>query len=165
MLIEKRFSENEFYLYMNGRLVYKKWFDLGYSKVFDRGAWSKYTDFTYTDLDIQDSPNIITVKAKIRFKTKAEGGRSISIQNGFRPDHVFEYEENGKLHQAFIGEISFDEYEELELGKSYEVNVRFPFAQRIERFIDKGRKWWIHEGLLQIGEGEMLDIEIPQTEQ
>lgn len=163
MIITKKVSEhNELYLYMNGKLIYKKWMNTRQSIVLDIRAYDKYTYASYTDLDIQNSPNIITVKAKIRFKTADEGGRSISVKSGYRPDHVFEYEEDGKLHQAFIGEINFDKYEELELGKTYEVNVRFPFAQRIERFIDKGRKWWIHEGPLKIGEGEMLDIEIPQ---
>ncbi len=164
MNIRKEFSDNEFYLYMNGKLVYKKWFDLGYSKVFDRFPWSKHTEFSYTDLDVENSMNIITVKAKVRFKTLLEGGRNKGILSGYRCDQVFEYDENGKVYQTFTADFSFGDFPELELGKTYEVNVRFPNAQRVERFMEKGRKWWIHEGSILVGEGEMLDIEIPQIE-
>ena len=162
MVIEKRFSDNEFYLLMNGELIYKKWFNLGYSRVFDRGAWSKHTEFSYTDLDVENSMNIITVRAKVRFKTYEEGGRNKGILSRYRCDQVFEYDEDGKVYQAFMAEFSFEDFAELELGKTYEVNVRFPNAQRVERFMEKGRKWWIHEGSVLVGEGEMLEIEMPK---
>lgn len=34
---------NELYLYMNGKLIFKKWIDAGHSKVFDLMAYDKYT--------------------------------------------------------------------------------------------------------------------------
>ncbi|MFK7981484.1 MAG: hypothetical protein AB8G86_15980 [Saprospiraceae bacterium] len=50
MIITKKISkDNEFYLYMNGQLVYKKWLNQGYSKVFDVMAYGKNTYVSYTD--------------------------------------------------------------------------------------------------------------------
>ena len=50
MIITKKISrDNEFYLYMNGKLIYKKWLNEGYSKVFDVMAYGKDTYVSYTD--------------------------------------------------------------------------------------------------------------------
>lgn len=47
-LFTKRISEdNELYLYANGKLIYKRWMDLGYSKVFD---WHAYGKDTFTSI-------------------------------------------------------------------------------------------------------------------
>jgi len=70
MVIFKEISkDNELYLYMNGKLIYKRWLNTGQSKVFDVMAYDKYTYASYTDLDVKNSPYLINVKAKIRFKT------------------------------------------------------------------------------------------------
>lgn len=164
MLITKEISKNnEFYLYMNGKLIYKRWLNTGQSKVFDIMAYDRYTHTSYTDLDVINSPYLICVTAKIRFKTEEEGGRVNGIKNGYRPNHVFEYKENGELKEAFMGDIGFDEPEILELGKEYEVAIRFPLVQRIERFMDIGRKWWIHEANRQLGEAEIIKFEMPNN--
>jgi len=63
-----------------------------------------------------------------------------------------------------MGDIGFDTQDLLELGKEYEVMVRFPLVQRIERFMDKGRKWWIHEGARKVGQAEIVEFEMPQGE-
>lgn len=165
MIITKEISKhNELYLYMNGKLIFKKWLNLGYSKVFDVMAYDKYTYASYTDLDVKNSPNLILVKAKLRLKTEEEGGRKTGIMSGYRPDHVFEYKENGIFNQAFMREIQFDEKELLELGKEHEVKILFPFAQGIERFMEKGRKWWIDERPLQIGEAKIIEFELPKKQ-
>ena len=39
----KEIKGNELYVYMNGKLIYKKWLDTGASKVFDLQAYDKYT--------------------------------------------------------------------------------------------------------------------------
>ena len=50
MIITKKTSkDNEFYLYMNGKLIYKKWLNTGQSKVFDVMGYDKYTYISYTD--------------------------------------------------------------------------------------------------------------------
>lgn len=164
MLVTKEISKNnELYLYMNGKLIYKKWLNSGYSKVFDVMAYDKYTYASYTDLDVRNSPYLIQVKAKIRFYTAEEGGRRNGIISGYRPNHVFEYKDNGEMVEAFMGDIGFDNKEILELGKEHVVMVRFPFVQRIERFMDKERKWWIHEGSRKIGEAKIIEFVIPEN--
>ncbi|MBW8523962.1 hypothetical protein K0U91_01805 [Chryseobacterium chendengshani] len=42
-IFNKVTKDNEFYLYMNGKLIYKKWLLTGVSKVFDIMAYDKYT--------------------------------------------------------------------------------------------------------------------------
>jgi hypothetical protein len=43
MIFKKETKENELYVYMNGKLIYKKWLNTGESKVFDLIAYDKYT--------------------------------------------------------------------------------------------------------------------------
>lgn len=44
MAISKKISDdNELYLYMNGKLIYKRWLNDGYSKVFDKTAYGRDT--------------------------------------------------------------------------------------------------------------------------
>ncbi|MCE2612785.1 hypothetical protein LVD13_07360 [Flavobacteriaceae bacterium D16] len=43
MAFIKKTRGNELYVYMNGKLIYKKWLDTGVSKVFDLQAYDKYT--------------------------------------------------------------------------------------------------------------------------
>ncbi len=164
MLITKKITEhNELYLYMNGKLIYKKWLDTGQSKVFDVMAYDKYTYASYTDLDIKDGPHLIHVKANIRFKTTEEGGRKNGINSGYSPNHVFEYNENGELLDTFVGDIKIKGDRFMELGKEYEAKVRFVFSQRLEKFIEKGRKWWIHEGAKMVGEAEIIGFELSKA--
>ncbi|WP_297695186.1 hypothetical protein [uncultured Eudoraea sp.] len=43
MAFKKETKDNEIYVYMNGKLIYKKWLDTGASKVFDLQAYDKFT--------------------------------------------------------------------------------------------------------------------------
>tara|TARA_R110002049_G_scaffold203024_1_gene373519 strand:- start:48 stop:203 length:156 start_codon:yes stop_codon:yes gene_type:complete len=43
MIFKKKTKDNELYVYMNGKLIYKKWLNTGQSKVFDVMAYNKYT--------------------------------------------------------------------------------------------------------------------------
>ena len=165
MLITKKISkDNEFYLYLNGKLIYKKWLNTGQSKIFDVMAYDKYTYASYNDLKIESSHDLIKIKAKIRLRTTEEGGRVNGISSGYRPNHVFEYKENGMLKETFIGDIQFGKGTFLELGKECEVMVRFLLIPKIERFMEIGRKWWIHEGALKVGEAEIIEFEVTQDE-
>ncbi len=50
MIIRKEIKDdNELYLYFNGKLIYKRWLNLGYSKVFDRFAYGKDTFISITE--------------------------------------------------------------------------------------------------------------------
>ena len=162
MIITKKISEhNELYLYMNGKLIYKKWLNTGQSKVFDVMAYDKYTYASYTDLDIKDSPHIIYAKARIRLKTTEEGGRTQGITSGYRPNHVFEYRENGQFKNTYIGELQFAEEGLIELGKDCEVRVKFALMAGIEQFMEVGRKWYLHELNRHVGNAEILSFEQP----
>lgn len=43
MVFTEKTKENELYVFMNGKLIYKKWLKTGQSKVFDVMAYDKYT--------------------------------------------------------------------------------------------------------------------------
>ena len=64
-----------------------------------------------------------------------------------------------------MGDLQIEGNGFIELGKEYEVMIRFPLVQRIERFMNKGRKWWIHEASRQLGEAEIIEFEMPKGEQ
>ncbi|WAC03052.1 hypothetical protein N7U66_05335 [Lacinutrix neustonica] len=43
MVFKEKTKDNELYVYLNGKLIYKKWLITGESKVFDLMAYDKYT--------------------------------------------------------------------------------------------------------------------------
>jgi len=43
MSVYKKILNNELYLYINGKLIYKRWLIPGYSKVFDVMTYDKNT--------------------------------------------------------------------------------------------------------------------------
>ncbi len=43
MVFKEVNKDNELYVYMDGKLIYKKWLNTGQSKVFDVMAYDKYT--------------------------------------------------------------------------------------------------------------------------
>ena len=50
-------EDNELYLYMNGKLIYKKWLLTGQSKVFDVMAYDKFTLKSITEESIKKKKN------------------------------------------------------------------------------------------------------------
>ena len=165
MIIRKEIKDdNELYLWFNGKLIYKRWLNLGYGKVFDHFAYGKYTEQSITDFDLDETPELIHVKANLMLVPTEKGGRNNGIKSGYRPDHVFEYQTNGQFEYAFMGDIQFDENDVIKPGENRIVTVRFLSHQPIEKHLNIGRKWCIHEGPNLIGEAEILGIEFPETE-
>lgn len=156
MAILKKIEGNELYLYMNGNLIYKRWLDTGQSKVFDIMAYDKYTLTSIRDLEYENPGELISIKAILNLKSTEEGGRQTGIISGYRPNHVFEHSDNGQLLQTFIGDIILDGKAIFEPGEEGEVTVRFLINQPIEKYLNKGRIWWIHEGDRQIGQAEII---------
>lgn len=157
MAIYKKFTkDNELYLYMNGNLVYKKWLKTGQSKVFDIQAYDRYTLKSIEELHIEFNQELLVIKANIKLKSTQEGGRKTGFISGYRPNHVFEYAEPGKLLQTYIGDIIFEGNSTIEPGEEKEATVRFIPSQPIEKFLQKGRVWWLHEGARIIGEAEVI---------
>jgi len=162
MIVRKEItSNNELYLYMNGKCIYKRWLDGGYSKVFDVMAYDSYTYASLTDIELNNTEELIHVRALMKMKPTSKGGRMTGFLSGYRPNHVFEYKE-GKLLNTFIGDIQFDHKELFMPGETHEVMVRFLFHMPIEKYLNIGRKWWIHEGRKVIGEAEILTVELPK---
>lgn len=165
MVIKKEIKDdNELYLYFNGKLIYKRWLNLGYGKVFDTHAFGKYTDYSITDFDLEETPELIHVKAKLTLVPTEQSGRKTGIASGYRPNHVFEYQTNGQFKYAYMGDIQFEKDKWILPGETEEVLVRFLSRQPIDEYMDIGRKWWIHEGARKIGEAEIIGIEFPKTE-
>ncbi|WP_416866385.1 MAG: hypothetical protein ACMVP2_01270 [Imperialibacter sp.] len=104
-----------------------------------------------------NNSNLIAIQAKLRLKTTDEGGRQSGIKTGYRPNHVFEYDGDGKLLSTYIGEISFEK-DWIQLGAEEIVTVKFLSGQSIEKYLNTGTKWWIHEGLKVVGEAEILRV-------
>ena len=156
MAIHKKIEGNELYLYLNGNLIYKRWLDTGQSKVFDVMAYDKYTLTSIRDLEYENNSGLLTVKAKLKLKSTEEGGRHTGFISGYKPNHVFEYNDNVQLLQTYIGDIIFEGKPTIDPGEEREVIVRFLINQPIEKYLDKGRIWWIHEGQKQIGQAEII---------
>jgi len=152
-MIFKDFSENELCLFMNGKLIYKRWLDSGESKVFDVMAYNKYTLASIKELINENG--LFIVKARIKLISTEEGGRKTGIISGYRPNHVFEYTSEGKLQRTYIGDINFGG-EDLMPGEERIATVRFLLVKELEQYLTKGRKWWLHEGPNVIGEAEVL---------
>lgn len=157
MPILKKIENNELYLYMNGRLIYKRWLDTGQSKVFDSMAYDKYTLTSFKDMSHENPKDLICVKARLKMKTTAEGGRTSGFISGYRPNHVFERNE-GKAFQTFIGDIVFEGQSTIEPGEEKIVTVRFLLCMPLEQYMNVGRKWWIQEASRVIGEAEIISF-------
>ncbi len=152
-MIFKDFSENELCMFINGKLIYKRWLDTGESKVFDVKAYDKYTLANIEEVNNQYG--LLIVKAKIKLMSTENSGRKTGISSGYRPNHVFEYTPEGKLQRTYIGDIHF-EGENLRPGEERVTTVRFLLVKKLETYLTKGRKWWLHEGPKPIGEAEVL---------
>jgi translation elongation factor EF-Tu-like GTPase len=100
--------------------------------------------------------DLIIVKARITMKTTDEGGRKSGFTSGYRPNHVFEMPENFKDLVSFVGDIQFDDQDMINPGETKIVTVRFLNVPEVERYIQKGQRWFINEGARNVGVGEML---------
>ncbi len=156
MAIFKEITDNnELYLYMNGNIIYKRWLDTEQSKVFDIMAYDKYTLASIRDLEYENPGELISIKAKLTVKKTEDGGRQNGFVSGYRPNHVFEYNKD-QLLQTYIGDIIFEGQSTIEPGETKDVTVRFLVNQPIEKYLDKGRTWWIHEGERIVGEAVII---------
>jgi translation elongation factor EF-Tu-like GTPase len=103
------------------------------------------------------SNDLIIVKAKITMKTTDESGRQTGFKSGYRPNHVFEFPVNSQILRTYIGDIQFDDQELIEPGETKVVIVRFLKTPQVEKYIKVGQKWFINEGAITLGFGEILE--------
>ena len=99
--------------------------------------------------------DLITVKAKIKLYER--GGRKAGIITGYRPDHVFEYKFGDEPKARCLGQVDFD-YEEIQLGESKLVTVKFVDTETVREYISVGCTWWLHEGDRQVGEAKITEL-------
>ena len=102
--------------------------------------------------------NLIIVKANIYLLTPEEGGRTIGIKSGYRPNHVFQKPHDIKNMHCYIGDIQFDEHDCIEPGQTKTVTVRFLRNPIVERFIKVGLKWDIYEAPMPVAKAEIIEI-------
>ena len=104
--------------------------------------------------------DIIEVKASLTLYSTKDGGRNTGIKSGYRPNHVFEYEDNSNQYKTtYIGQIEFDKSLVLP-SETHCVKVIFLKHRNIKDFIEVGRVWWIHEGDVKVGEAIITEIVI-----
>jgi hypothetical protein len=145
--------ENELHLYINNKLVYKRRLDTDELEIFDSAVYEKYRLASQEELLAVNG--MLIVKAKIKLTSTENGGRKTGIVSGYRPNHMFEYTSEGKLQRTYIGDINF-EGEELMPGEETIATVRLHLTKQVEKYLTKGRKWWLYEVPNLIGEAEIL---------
>lgn len=107
-----------------------------------------------------NSSDLLLVKARLKMRTTNEGGRETGFASGLRPNHVFEYHNDGLL-RTYIGDIQFEGPGLIMHGEEKEVLVRFLDHDTVRNYLQVGRKWWVHEGSRCTGEAEILEIKLP----
>jgi hypothetical protein len=107
--------------------------------------------------------DLIRVEAILKIKSVQEGGPTSRRTTGYRPNHVFEYVNNNIV--AYIGTIIMDDPNGIEPGEEKMVTVQFLDMGEIRKYMQEGRKWWIHEGADQIGKAQIIKVisEIPKS--
>ncbi len=103
--------------------------------------------------------DLIIVKARIKVLTSDEGGkRKTGIASGYRPNHIFEMNEDGSFKDTYIGDIHFSEQEFIYPGDEIIATIRFLRYEPILKYIYVGKKWYINEAQRRIADAEITEI-------
>jgi hypothetical protein len=124
-------QENELFLYINGNPVYKRLLDTNELEIFDSAVYEKYRLASQKELLAVNG--MLILKAMIRLTSTESGGRQAGIISGYRPNHVFEYSSEGKVHQCFTGDIHFEK-EKLMPGEETIATIRLHLAKQLESY-------------------------------
>lgn len=100
-----------------------------------------------------------TVKAIVKLMRTEDGGRKTGVLSGYRPNHVFEYNASGEMMAAYMGDIRFDREDGILPGQEKVATVRFLREQPIQKYLNPGARWWIHEGAICVGVGEIVEVQ------
>jgi hypothetical protein len=98
------------------------------------------------------------IQARLTLRTTADGGRQTGIKTGYRPNHVFEYKNDGQFQNTYIGEIHFDKDKTILPGETAIVTVCFLTHPDLEKYLQVGRQWYIHEWPKLFGHAEIIKI-------
>jgi len=63
-----------------------------------------------------------------------------------------------ELLNTYVGEIQLKEDETIAPGEEKDATVVFLNFAEIEKYLKVGRKWWIHEGPVKVGEAVILEF-------
>ena len=101
------------------------------------------------------APGAITVRARIRLLTTAEGGRQTPVQGSgtYNPNHRF-FEDD----QMTMGFIGLPERTGLPLGETVETVVTFLPLDWLTDELYPGRDWRIQEGSHLVGRGTVIEV-------
>ena len=95
----------------------------------------------------------ISVVARLKMLSAAEGGRSQPFYKNYRPNHNFGDASNRGM---YIGQVELQERNQLGPGEECEAIVRFINGVGLREQLVPGRIWRIQEGMKLVGTAEML---------
>lgn len=107
---------------------------------------------------MENNTNILLITARIYLRLTSEGGRQSPIKSGYRPNHVFELQQDLRRLQTYIGEIRFNDVPLIYPGDIHLVTIAFLRMPQVEKHLQPGKKWWIYEVPKLVAEGEILSI-------
>ena len=103
----------------------------------------------------------VRVKARIRFLSTEEGGRSTPLQGGgsYRPNHNFFRPDDRDMCMGFI---ELADGEQVAPGDTIEKDLTLTAFPAVEPEIIEGRDWRIQEGGRLVAVGTILKVLDPQ---
>lgn len=105
----------------------------------------------YDILDtVSDYP--LLVEAEFTLYRTEDGGRSTPFTKNFRPNHNFDWPENGRF---FIGQVEMKEDEWMFPGETKTLNITFLDAVGLRELLIEGCIWKIQEGSRVVGEAKV----------
>ncbi len=100
--------------------------------------------------------DFIIATVLLKLKSTIDGGRQTPIMSGYRPNHVFEYDNNGNFLNTYIGDIILHNTKSLNPGDENIATINFLPHDDIKTYLNKNIKWFIHEGNKIVGEAILL---------
>lgn len=159
MKVKKVIEGNVLCLYAKNKCIYERNIDNGKEKVIDFLSYNFYTS-SFREVEVENTNELVYVRALLTLKSSEGGGRETGVVSGYRPNHIFNYEDPKRSFNTFIGDVNFEHKKLFMPGESHEVLVCFLFFQPIEKYLNLGKKWSIFEGGREVGEAEMLEISL-----
>lgn len=104
----------------------------------------------------------VRIKARIRFLSAEEGGRSSPLKGGgsYRPNHNFFGPDDRDM---CMGSIELADGEEVFPGDTLQKEITLLIFPAIEPEIQEGREWRIQEGGKLVAMGTILKVLGPQN--
>lgn len=97
----------------------------------------------------------VTIAARIRLLSAAEGGKTRPVRGSWRPNHNFSGPDN---RETVIGSVNLAESGEAHPGETVVARVRFLDQPGLEEMLHPGREWRIQEGARLVGVGTVLAV-------